>query len=131
MFDVAVIGAGLSGLQAAYSAQQAGLSVVVIEARDRVGGKTWSVPLASGRGFADLGAAWVNVGTQKRIGGYIRRLGLKTTKQRLEGRAVIQVAPGERVEFPFGITPDVSNPPTRTCIDPQALTTKHYMSDTC
>lgn len=108
MFDVAVIGAGLSGLQAAYSVQQAGLSVVVIEARDRVGGKTWSVPLASGRGVADLGAAWVNEKTQRRIGAYVKRFGLRTTKQRLEGRAVMQVAPGERVEFPFGITPEVS-----------------------
>lgn len=110
MFDVAVIGAGLSGLQAAYSAQQSGLSVVVLEARDRVGGKTWSVPLSSGRGFADLGAAWINERTQPRIGAYVRRLGLRTARQRLEGRAVIQTRPGERVEFPFGITPDVSWP---------------------
>jgi len=67
MFDVVVIGAGFSGLQAAYSAQQAGLSVVVVEARDRVGGKTWSVPLASGRGYADLGAAYISDMLQPRI----------------------------------------------------------------
>lgn len=108
MFDVAVIGAGLSGLQAAYSAQQAGLSVVVIEARDRVGGKTWSVPLASGRGVADLGAAWINVNTQKRIAAYTKKFNLSTVEQRIVGRAVMQVSKGERIEFPFGITPDVS-----------------------
>ena len=108
MFDVIVIGAGLSGLQAAYSAQQAGLSVVVVEARDRVGGKVWSVPLASGRGFADLGAAWVNENTQKRIGSYTKRFNLNLEKQRTQGTAVMQVAKGERLEFPFGITPDVS-----------------------
>lgn len=107
MFDVAVIGAGLSGLQAAHTAQQAGLSVVVLEARDRVGGKTWSVPLASGRGVADLGAAWVNDKTQRRVGAYIRRFGLRMARQRLEGRAVMQVDEGSRVEFPFGITPEV------------------------
>ena len=110
MFDVAVIGAGLSGLQAAYSAQQSGLSVVVIEARDRVGGKTWSVPLASGRGVADLAAAWINDKTQRRIGSYVKRFGLKTTKQRLEGKAVIQISKDERAVFPFGITPEVSFP---------------------
>ncbi|CAM1501466.1 Fc.00g034500.m01.CDS01 [Cosmosporella sp. VM-42] len=108
MFDVIVIGAGLSGLQAAYSAQQAGLSVVVVEARDRVGGKTWSVPLASGRGYADLGAAWINDITQKRIGSYVQQLNLQVVKQRLEGRAVMQVSKDNRIEYPFGITPDFS-----------------------
>ena len=57
MLDAIVIGAGLSGLQAARSLQQAGFTVEVVEARDRVGGKVWSVPLASGWGHADLGAA--------------------------------------------------------------------------
>lgn len=107
MFDVVVVGAGLSGLQAAYSAQQAGLSVVVVEARDRVGGKTWSVPLASGRGCADLGAAWINDITQRRIATYARQFNLDTVKQRLGGTAVMQVSKEERIEFPFGITPEV------------------------
>lgn len=107
MFDVVVVGAGLSGLQAAYVAQQAGLSVVVVEARDRVGGKTWSVPLASGRGYADLGAAWVNDRTQSRISKYIHQFGLPMVTQRLEGRAVMQVSEDDRIEFPFGITPEV------------------------
>ncbi|KAL0934475.1 flavin-containing amine [Colletotrichum truncatum] len=106
MFDVVVIGAGLSGLQAAYTARQAGLSVAVVEARDRVGGKTWSVPLASGRGYADLGAAWVNVNTQKRIAEWVRRFKLPMVEQRLVGTAVMQVSSKERIEFPFGITPE-------------------------
>lgn len=91
MFDVIVVGAGLSGLQAAYSAQQAGLSVVVVEARDRVGGKAWTVPLASGRGIADFGAAWVNDRRQKRVTALARQFGLETTKQRLRGNAVMQL----------------------------------------
>ena len=64
MLDVVVVGAGLSGLQAALSFRQAGLTVKVIEARDRVGGKTLSVPCSDGRGYADLGAAWLNNNTQ-------------------------------------------------------------------
>ena len=108
MFDVVVVGAGLSGLQAAYSAQQAGLSVAVVEARDRVGGKVWSVPTASKRGVADLGAAWINDTLQKRIWVYVQQFGLHVVKQRLNGTAVMQGGDGERVEFPFGITPDVS-----------------------
>jgi monoamine oxidase len=112
MFDVIIIGAGLSGLQAAYTAQQAGLSVAVLEARDRVGGKIWSVPLASGRGYADLGGAWVNLALQPRVGAYVKRFGLDTEVQRLEGRAVMQESSEKegRFEFPFGVTPDVSVP---------------------
>jgi monoamine oxidase len=108
MFDVVVIGAGLSGLQAAYSSQQAGLSVAVIEARDRVGGKVWSVPLASKRGMADLGAAWINDTLQPRIWAYVEKFGLHVIKQRLEGKAVMQRETGERIVFPYGITPEVS-----------------------
>ncbi|KAL4930319.1 flavin monoamine oxidase family protein [Aspergillus undulatus] len=108
MFDLLIIGAGLSGLQAALTAQEAGLSVAVIEARDRVGGKIWSVPLASGRGYADLGGAWINVSLQQRVGAYVKKFGLKTVTQRLEGRAIMQQGLGEggRFEFPFGVTPD-------------------------
>ncbi|KAL4778223.1 hypothetical protein BJX76DRAFT_362930 [Aspergillus varians] len=116
MFDLLVIGAGLSGLQAAQSAQQSGLSVAVIEARDRIGGKVWSVPLASGRGYADLGGAWINVALQPRVGGYVKRFGLKTVQQRLEGRAVMQEGPEKRFEFPFGVTPDFT-PEEKTSLE--------------
>ncbi|EEY23325.1 amine oxidase [Verticillium alfalfae VaMs.102] len=106
MFDLIVVGAGLSGLQAAYSAQQAGLSVAVVEARDRVGGKTWTVPLASGRGVADLGAAWINDRLQPRIWAYVQKFGLQTVRQRLVGKAIMQSSESERVVYPFGITPE-------------------------
>jgi len=108
MLDVIVIGAGLSGLQAALSCQQAGKTVKIIEARDRIGGKIWSVPLASGRGYADLGAAWVNTNTQPRIRSYVERFKLGVVRQRLDGIAVMQVGSDQRVEFPFGIIPEFS-----------------------
>lgn len=115
MFDLVVIGAGLSGLQAAYKAQQVGLSTVVIEARDRVGGKIWSVPLASGRGCVELGGAWINDTLQPRVWSYAQRFGLKVVRQRLEGKAVMQDSDGSRREFPFGIIPDVSYPVLNCC----------------
>lgn len=109
MFDLVVVGAGFSGLQAAYSAQQAGLSVAVLEARDRVGGKSWSVPLSNGRGVADMGAAWVNDTLQPRVWSYIKRFGLegKIVKQRLGEKAVLMKEDGARSEFPQGTTPEV------------------------
>ncbi|KAH6658851.1 putative flavin-containing amine oxidase [Plectosphaerella plurivora] len=110
MLDIVVIGAGFSGLQAAYSAQKAGLSVAVVEARDRVGGKSHSIPLASSRGTADLGAAWVNQHLQPRVWSFIERLGLAVNivKQRLGRTAVLVTADDQRIEFPYGITPEFS-----------------------
>ena len=53
-----VVGAGVAGLTAADAARRAGNEVVVLEARDRLGGRTWTAPF--GDGAIDLGAAWVH-----------------------------------------------------------------------
>ena len=49
MFDVAVLGAGLAGLSAARDLERSGADVIVIEARDRVGGRVEAVTLPDGR----------------------------------------------------------------------------------
>jgi hypothetical protein len=51
-----VIGAGLAGLAAAQTLESRGWEVVVLEARDRVGGRCWTVEIADGEGVVDLGA---------------------------------------------------------------------------
>lgn len=56
--DVVVIGAGFAGLIAARELAQAGRSVVVLEARDRVGGRTWTEHRLGHD--LELGANWVH-----------------------------------------------------------------------
>src|SRR3954469_25112083 len=74
--DVAVVGAGLAGLAAARALRAAGKEVVVLEARDRVGGRTLNEPIGDGK-VVEIGAQWIGP-TQGRVIGLIRDLGLKT-----------------------------------------------------
>ena len=53
-----VIGGGFAGLAAARALTDAGCDVTVLEARDRVGGRVWSVALDNGE-VAEMGAEWV------------------------------------------------------------------------
>jgi len=74
--DVAVVGAGLAGLTAARELQAAGRSVVVLDARDRAGGRVLSEPGPDGAVF-ELGAQFVGPG-QHRIAALARSLGVDT-----------------------------------------------------
>jgi monoamine oxidase len=74
--DVCVVGAGFAGLAAAYRLKQAGANVVLLEARKRVGGRSWSVTLRDGT-FVDFGGQWVG-STQARFYALIREMGGET-----------------------------------------------------
>src|SRR3982074_3706664 len=57
--DVAVIGAGAAGLGAARALENSGLSMVVLEARDRVGGRAHTITSTPNITFA-LGCGWLH-----------------------------------------------------------------------
>ncbi len=76
--DVVIVGAGMSGLTAARVLSDAGRSVIILEARDRVGGRTLSKALLNGF-VVDMGGQWVGP-TQHRVVGLISELGLRTFK---------------------------------------------------
>jgi monoamine oxidase len=99
--DVVVVGAGLSGLHAACSVHAAGFSLLVLEAKDRVGGKTWSRPTITG-GMVDLGAAWINDTNQSKMFALSQRFNLETIVQRAEGNDLHQLPDGSMKIVPFG-----------------------------
>src|SRR5262245_11528359 len=88
MFDVLVIGAGAAGLAAARALADAGQQVVVLEARDRIGGRVWTdhtfgpVPVERGAEFihGERAGTWA----------WLRRAGLSAAPQtRWSGRRVV------------------------------------------
>jgi monoamine oxidase len=88
--DVIVIGAGFSGLAAARALVDAGKDVVVVEARDRVGGRALTEPLAEG-GYVDLGGQWIGP-TQEAMKALVSELGASTFETYGEGRHVLSLA---------------------------------------
>lgn len=74
--DVVVVGAGLAGLSAARALTAAGREVAVLEARDRVGGRTLNQDIGGGE-IVEAGGQWVGP-TQDRVNALIAELGLRT-----------------------------------------------------
>ncbi|MGK5558998.1 flavin monoamine oxidase family protein [Actinomadura kijaniata] len=84
--DVVVVGAGLAGLTAARDLVAAGRSVVVLEARDRPGGRVYGLPLGDGT-TSEGGAEFVGP-TQDRITALARELGVETFATYNQGKNV-------------------------------------------
>lgn len=77
MFDVIVVGAGLAGLTAARELKRSGASVLVLESRDRVGGRVHSYRLEGGLTL-DLGAQFIG-DDHVLIQGLVDEAGLRRT----------------------------------------------------
>lgn len=104
--DVVVIGAGPSGLTAARRLKAAGLSVAVLEARDRVGGRTWSNTVDGA--WLEIGGQWVSP-DQTALIGLLDELGLDTYSRYRDGDSVYIGPDGSRTRYTgemFPVDPD-------------------------
>jgi monoamine oxidase len=87
--DVVVVGAGLAGLSAARELVAARRNVLVIEARDRVGGRTVNASIGAGR-VVEMGGQWVGP-TQDRLLALAGELGIETFPTYHEGRNLLEL----------------------------------------
>jgi monoamine oxidase len=94
MLDVAIVGAGLSGLALARKLHQRGRGLAIFEARERLGGRILSIPRGDGGGL-DLGAGWFWPDTQPLITSLIKELDLPHYPQHDEG-VVLHLREGDK-----------------------------------
>ena len=85
--DVAIIGAGFAGLRAATELQRRGHRVLLLEARDRVGGRSMAATLA-GRTI-DVGGQWVGQG-HERLTRLAQQAGAPLLSQQRPGAKLLQ-----------------------------------------
>jgi monoamine oxidase len=97
--DVVVVGAGLAGLTAARELSGAGLDVQVLEARERVGGRTLSQSVGEHpEDVVELGGQWVGP-TQHEVLGLARDLGIDTYPTHTTGRNLFEDNRGKVKRF--------------------------------
>ncbi|MDF2578792.1 MAG: putrescine oxidase [Microbacterium sp.] len=94
--DVAIVGAGAAGLTAANDLRKAGLSVVVLEARDRVGGRLWTDEIDGA--MLELGGQWVSP-DQHALIDTLADLGLDTYTRYRDGDSVYVGPDGQARRF--------------------------------
>jgi monoamine oxidase len=102
--DLVVVGAGLAGLAAAREAVAAGCSVLVLDARDRVGGRVLNEDIGGGQ-VVEVGGQWIGP-TQDRMAALATELGVDTFPTWSEGEHVIEY--GGRLRRFTGTVPPIN-----------------------
>ncbi len=97
MRDCAIIGGGLAGLTAALDLVKRGLDVVVLEARERVGGRVENGVLDDGQ-YVELGGQWIGAGHDA-VQDMVERYGLRTVGLPNKGNLVVRLR-GQNLEVP-------------------------------
>jgi monoamine oxidase len=94
--DFCVVGAGISGMAAAYRLRKAGSTVIVLEAGDRKGGRVWTEHLSNGTPF-EIGAQWVSdFGLQPHVRALMQELSgdrhrnIEITEQYIGGQKAVE-----------------------------------------
>ena len=87
---VVVIGAGVAGLMTAYLLEQQGHSVLLMDSRDRVGGRVLSDAAHTDAPFVDLGPSWVWPEMNDRLHHWTQALGLALFPQFQRGAALVE-----------------------------------------
>ncbi|MFC5789464.1 FAD-dependent oxidoreductase [Agromyces tardus] len=100
--DVVIVGAGAAGLTAATELVKAGRTVVVLEARDRVGGRLWTDEIDGA--MLEIGGQWVSP-DQDALIETLDELGLETYPRYREGVNVYLAPDGTRRTFEGEIFP--------------------------
>jgi len=99
--DTLILGAGLSGLLAAYKLHQAGRRFLLLEARDRVGGRIYSKASARDT-LVEMGATWLGEQHTELLE-LLKELSISIYPQFIEGTAFFEAfstAPAQAVELP-------------------------------
>ncbi len=94
--DVLVIGAGAAGIAAARSLREAGRSVLVLEARNRLGGRVQSLDAPGG--VFDAGASWLHSGATNPLTPLARDLGMALANHDALGDSLTFI--GDRLATP-------------------------------
>jgi monoamine oxidase len=102
--DVCVVGAGYAGLTTARALRQAGRSVVVLEARDRIGGRVWTQHLDDGTAV-DRGGGWI-APYHDAVAALAAEVGISTYKTWVKGAHLL--VDGDRIRRYTGLIPKIS-----------------------